>query len=412
MFGTMPVSATGTNHYAHWLKFQGEINPLIACLFDTTQSTCSPSHANYPPNVSNNYSGILTDPDSFSNINKLPGRDSFLMPSPENFLGKQRHCDNTPAPNRLILSSDDLSVISSDVLVGQNEKESCSTGALVQNLLGGYHPDQKTFSLFSTNGNGRNGDMRAVYLVTEIGQEKQQDVMLHYLNLPEIYPLGSSASLAIVRFLVNSATGDVDPTSIVISNPFKYTWVTSPLNRFGRLDKTGSQEQVAYIPKAVGVHEEEDYVYFFFREADWENIPVPSHNLRRYHHRLNSYSHALYFPWEKSFVNRSYIKQEEEPGETFEELYAPAYMGWQHINDNMRVTGRVARVSKKDAGLPLGLTDANLFDLDHKLSLTTFQTFLKSRLTCRVPVAGMYLYRYDLVWQCLNAQSSLGYSFR
>lgn len=36
-------------------------------------------------------------------------------------------------------------------------------------------------------------------------------------------------------------SGDVDPDSIVVSNPFKETWVTSPLTKFGRLVKTGNQ---------------------------------------------------------------------------------------------------------------------------------------------------------------------------
>ena len=405
MFGTLAVSATGTNSYSSWLRFQGQVQPFLTCLFDLTQSECAPTSNIFPePYSVSNYSSIMSNPSSYSERVPLGGK--FLMPSPENYFGKERHCDNTPAPTRLILSGD-LNVVKEGILVGSG-KESCAEGSLVQVLLGGYHPDQQTFSHFSSGGNGKSGQKKAVYIITEIGQEKQQDLMLNYLNLPEIYPTSSSASLAMARLLIDEGTGDIDPHSIVISNPFKYTWVTSPLNRFGRLDKSGSQEHVAYIPKPVALHEDDEYVYFFFREADWENIPVPSHNIRRYHHSLNSYSRALYFPWEKSFIDRQYIKLEETQGETYEELYAPNHMGWQHINDNMRVTGRVARVSKTDEGLPLALTDASLYDLDHKLSLTTFQTFVKSRLTCRVPVAGKcefyyFCYRFHIFVMMLFA---------
>lgn len=388
MFGTMPISATGTNKYSDWLRFQGEIQPFLTCLFSNPKRTCNPTQPIQPP-MSSNFDGIFTEPASHSEDSWLPGKGTYLMPSPENYLGKLRHCDNRPAPQRLILDTSNMKVVKEGVFIGQQAKESCQRGSLAQLFLAGYHLDQKTFTHYSTYGNGRSGDKKAVYIITEIGQEKQLDVMLEYLNLPEMYPLSSSASLAMVRLLIDESTGDVDQNSIIVSNPFKYTWVTSPLNRFGRLNKMGSQEQVSYMPKPIGLHEDANYMYFFFREADWETTPVPSYKIRRYHHNINSYSHALYFPWEKNFIDRSYIKFEESPGNTYEELYAPEYEGWQYVNDNLRVTGRVARVSKVDGGLPMGLQDANLFDLDHKLSLSTFQTFVKSRLTCRVPVAGM-----------------------
>lgn len=34
---------------------------------------------------------------------------------------------------------------------------------------------------------------------------------------------------------------DINYNSIVSSNPFKETWVTSPLTKYGRLVKTGNQ---------------------------------------------------------------------------------------------------------------------------------------------------------------------------
>ena len=394
MFGTMAVSATGTNKFFPWLDYELDMYRFLGCLFDRNKASCPSDLIKLPTRSPYNetaYDGNVRDaspiPDTSGNLPELTDSTSYVLPSPENFISKTRNCDNTPAPNRLTFRTDSMSVVADSVLVGDSAKESCAAGALAQLFLGGHHPDQKTFTHFSSAGNGAN-NAQAVYILTEIGQEKQQDLMLEYLKLPEVFPLTSSASLAMVRLLINPNTKDVDPRSIVISNPFKYSWVTSPLNRFGHMDKTGSQEQVSYIPKPVGIHEDGDFVYFFFREMDWENTPVPSHSVRRYHHKLNSYSQALYFPWEKEFIKHKYMKLEESPGNTFEELYAPDYAGWQHINNNLKVTGRVARVSKTDGGLPLGLQDANLFDLDHRLSLTAFQTFVKTRLTCRVPVAG------------------------
>lgn len=399
IFGTMPVSATGTNKFIHWLNYELDMHSYLECMFDRSKTACRQELIQLPtrsPYNSSLYDGNVRDEspvaDSAGNLPLLTRSNSYILPSPENFISKTRNCDNRPAPNRLTLNTASLTVLNDGVLVGDSAKESCTAGSLAQLFLGGHHPDQKTFSHFSSSVNGQ----QAIFILTEIGQEKQQDLMLEYLKLPEVFPLTSSASLAMVRLLIDPATNDVDPTTIVVSNPFKYTWVTSPLNRFGHMDKTGSQEQVSYIPKPVGIHEHGDYIYFFFREMDWENTPVPSHSIRRYHHKLNSYSQSLYFPWEKDFTNHSYMKLEETPGNTYEELYAPDYTGWQHVNNNLKVTGRVARVAKADAGLPMGLQDANLFDLDHRLSLSAFQTFVKTRLTCRVPVAGMYHLHYAM----------------
>jgi len=38
-----------------------------------------------------------------------------------------------------------------------------------------------------------------------------------------------------------TADDDVNTDNILVSNPFKETWVTSPLTKFGRLVKTGNQ---------------------------------------------------------------------------------------------------------------------------------------------------------------------------
>jgi len=387
IFGTMPLSATGTNDYSDWVQYEAEIYPfLFDCVFSTGDN-CEPA-IKRPTFDPENYDGVVSDPDHLSLADKITNRTSFVMPSPENYLGKRRHCDYSPAPNRLIVNAGDLTVVAAERLKRDSEQESCKSGVLAQLLLGGYHPNQISVTHFSSAGHGPNGDRKAVYVMAEIGQEKQLDLMLEYLNLPELYPLTSSASLSMVRLLIDPSTGDVDPNSIVAANPFKYTWVASPLNRFGRLDKTGSQEQVPYLPKPVKILEDESFVYFFYREVDWEATHTEPYSVRRYHFRLNSYSRALYFPWEKQLLPETNIQHEEEPGNTYEELYAPNYNVWKHINSNLRLTGRVARVCKNDAGLSMGVQDANLFDLDHKLSLSTFQTFIKSKITCKVPVAG------------------------
>ena len=379
VFGTMPVSATGTNDYSTWVRYEAEVTPYLSCMI-RNKPNCGQLASN-PPYNNDWYSGVITDPP-----NTTPVKDS-LMPSAENYIGKSRHCDNRPAPNRLILSTGNLDVEKSGVLLGDESKESCKNGALAQLFLGGYHPDQASYSYFSRSGNGPGKDRQAVYVITEIGQEKQLDLMLNFLNLPEVFPLSSSAGLVVSRLLIDTASGDIDPKSIVISNPFKYTWITSPLNRFGRLDKTTGQQSVSYIPKPIGIHEDANFMYFFFREADWESTPVPPYDIRRHHFALNNYAHHLYYPWEKAYNKHQYVKLNED-GEAYEELYAPDYIGWKFMNANLRMTGRVARVCKSDAGFPLGMQDPSLFELDYRMSLNAFQTFLKAKLSCRVPVAG------------------------
>lgn len=44
---------------------------------------------------------------------------------------------------------------------------------------------------------------------------------------------------------------------------------------------------------------------------------------------------------------------------------------------------------KNDRGLPLGVQDASVFNIDNKLSLQGFQTFIKSKLTCTVKVKAV-----------------------
>lgn len=380
LFGTMAMSATGSNDYSTWVRYEAEVTPYLSCVMKNG-GNCG-RLASSPPYDSDAYDGIITDPP-----NTTPVKD-FLMPSAENYIGKKRHCDNRPGPNRLILDANSLAISKSDVLVGDTSKESCRSGALSQLFLSGYHPDQVSYSHFSPTGNGPDGNQQAVYVITEIGQEKQLDLMLDYLNLPEIFPLSSSAGLVISRLLFDPTSGDVNPKSTLISNPFKYTWITSPLNRFGRLDKTTDQQAVSYLPKPIGIHEDQNFMYFFFREADWESTPIPPYDVRRHHYALNNYAHSLYYPWEKAYIGHQNIKLQEN-GNTYEELYAPDYTGWKYMNANLRVTGRVARICKNDVGFPLGLQEPSLFELDYQLSLNTFQSFLKAKLSCFVPVAGM-----------------------
>lgn len=44
---------------------------------------------------------------------------------------------------------------------------------------------------------------------------------------------------------------------------------------------------------------------------------------------------------------------------------------------------------QNDAGLAMGVQDASIFNLDNKLSLSAFQTFLKTKLTCTVKVKAV-----------------------
>lgn len=78
-------------------------------------------------------------------------------------------------------------------------RDSCPGTNLASTFMSGYHPDMATKTLTSQSGNGANNGA-AIYILSEIGQEKQLDVNHEaFLGYEEPIPITGSASLALVR---------------------------------------------------------------------------------------------------------------------------------------------------------------------------------------------------------------------
>lgn len=93
-------------------------------------------------------------------------------------------------------------VTSKDDPIPATSRDSCPGTNLASTFMSGYHPDMTTKTLTSTSGNGANNGA-AIYILSEIGQEKQLDVNHEaFMGYEEPIPLTGSASLALVRLNV------------------------------------------------------------------------------------------------------------------------------------------------------------------------------------------------------------------
>ena len=93
-------------------------------------------------------------------------------------------------------------VTSKDDPIPATSRDSCPGTNLASTFMSGYHPDMTTKTLTSTSGNGANNGA-AIYILSEIGQEKQLDVNQEaFMGYEEPLPLTGSASLALIRLNV------------------------------------------------------------------------------------------------------------------------------------------------------------------------------------------------------------------
>lgn len=56
---------------------------------------------------------------------------------------------------------------------------------------------------------------------------------------------------------------------------------------------------VPHRPRAVALFEDEDFVYFFFREVEWEAMLQPEYSVNRHHFLWKSYDRTISYPWEQ-----------------------------------------------------------------------------------------------------------------
>ncbi|XP_067937889.1 uncharacterized protein [Watersipora subatra] len=414
IFGTQPVGLTGVTDFESgwpaWLAKSAQLtlpgvtfatyrnnqNAVNQLIYDANRTCYICKYSQSPGDCI--YPGIET---TRTDLEQICFRE-YGIP---NYMSTNYLCDGTPNPARVISNVGTMEVEREGQL-SASEKETCSDTNIASTFLAGYHPDQNSKSITSESGNGVRGGA-AVYVLAEIGQEKQLDVNHEaFMGYEEPIPLTSSSSLALVRLLVKDGE-DIGSDDILVSNPFKETWVTSPLTKYGRLVKTGNQATVPHRPRAVGLFEDEDYIYFFLREVEWEAMMQPEYSVNRYHFLWKSYDRTISYPWEKEISEEEsnigqfersdpemyfrysfYTELEFSQVKKFRNthVYEPRMEAFKHGWKNSKITSRVGRVCKNDAGLPLGVQDASVFNLDNKLSLSAFQSFLKTKLTCEVKV--------------------------
>lgn len=59
---------------------------------------------------------------------------------------------------------------------------------------------------------------------------------------------------------------------------------------------------VPHRPRAVGLFEDDNFIYFLFREVEWDAMTLPAYTVNRYHYLWKAYDRTISFPWEKPYV--------------------------------------------------------------------------------------------------------------